>query len=68
VIRIISVSGHTINEAVESPMDDFEDAVQALAAISEGIEVVVTRDKTSFINSGLQVFTPQTFLDYLENQ
>jgi predicted nucleic acid-binding protein len=47
-------------------MEDFEDAVQAVAAQWEGIEVVVTRDKNGFKNFGMTVFTPQEFLTFLD--
>ncbi|MDR1964088.1 MAG: PIN domain-containing protein [Planctomycetaceae bacterium] len=65
-LTILPVTHKTIRNALDSPMDDFEDAVQAVAAQSEGIEVVVTRDKTGFKNSGMTVFTPQEFLTFLD--
>jgi predicted nucleic acid-binding protein len=43
-------------------MKDFEDAVQATAAQRNGIEVIITRNKDDFANSGLKVFTPDQFL------
>jgi predicted nucleic acid-binding protein len=46
-------------------MKDFEDAVQAAAAQDFGIDIVVTRDKTGFSNSGLQVYLPEEFLEKL---
>jgi len=46
-------------------MDDFEDAVQAAAAKDSGIGIVVTRDKSGFLKSGLRVYSPEEFLDAL---
>ena len=47
-------------------MKDFEDAVQAAAARDFGIDVVVTRDKTGFHDSGLRVYLPKEFLETLK--
>ena len=47
-------------------MKDFEDAVQTAAAKHFGIDTIVTRDKEGFINSGLQVYTPEEFLEVLK--
>jgi predicted nucleic acid-binding protein len=64
-LEIIAVNRHTIETAIESGMTDFEDAVQAAAAQDFGIDIVVTRDKTGFQNSGMQVYSPEEFLETL---
>jgi len=60
--RILPVDRRTIREALDAPMADFEDAVQAVAVKKIGVNIVVTRDKTGFSNSGLQVYSPEEFL------
>jgi len=65
-IRIIGVDEKTINTAIESEMDDFEDAVQSAAAHSCYVDIVVTRDKTGFHNSTLRVYSPEEFLETLQ--
>ena len=62
ILKILTVNHAIIEAAFNSDMDDFEDAVQAAAAKSCGIDIVVTRDKAGFQNSGLQVFSPEEFL------
>ena len=62
-IRIVRVDRHTIEAAIDSDMHDFEDAVQTAAAKDFGIDIVVTRDKTGFSNSGLHVYLPVEFLE-----
>ena len=62
---ILTVGDETIGEALSLPMEDFEDAVQAVAAKHSGIDIIVTRDKSGFSNSGLQVYTPKEFLEAL---
>jgi len=64
-IRIIRVDRMTIEAAIDSGMTDFEDAVQAAAAQDFGIDIVVTRDKPGFGDSGLQVYSPEEFLENL---
>ena len=66
---ILTVGDETIGEALSLPMEDFEDAVQAAAAKNSGIGIIVTRDKAGFSNSGLQVYTPEEFLEvFLKSQ
>jgi len=65
-LTILTVSEETIGKALALPMDDFEDAVQSVAAQDVGIDIVVTRDKTGFSNSGLQVYSPEEFLEMLK--
>ena len=65
-IRVIRVDDKTINTAIESGMKDFEDAVQAAAAQEVYVDIVVTRDKKGFHNSGLQVYSPEEFLKALK--
>jgi predicted nucleic acid-binding protein len=65
-LRIVPVIQKTIGGALNSGMDDFEDAVQAAAARDFGIDIIVTRDKTGFLNSGLRVYSPEEFLEILE--
>jgi predicted nucleic acid-binding protein len=64
-LTILTVGETTIGEALAFPMDDFEDAVQAAAAKDSGIDIVVTRDKEGFRNSGLHIHSPEEFLETL---
>jgi predicted nucleic-acid-binding protein len=64
-IRVIRVDEDTIKAAIQSGMDDFEDAVQTVAAKNVYVDIVVTRDKEGFHNSGLQVYSPEEFLEAL---
>ena len=64
--RILSVDRRTIREALDAPMTDFEDAVQAVTVRKIGVHDVVTRDKTGFLDSGLRVYSPEEFLESLK--
>jgi predicted nucleic acid-binding protein len=61
--RILAVDRRLIREALDKPMPDFEDALQAVTAVKIGVNDVVTRDKEGFSNSGLQVYSPDEFLE-----
>ena len=65
-IRVIGVDKETIETAIESGMKDFEDAVQAAAAQDFGVDIIVTRDKTGFLDSGLRVYSPEEFVETLK--
>jgi predicted nucleic acid-binding protein len=65
-LRILPVIRETIRAALDSGMPDFEDAVQSAAAQDFGIDIVVTRDKIGFSNSGLQVYLPEEFLEMVK--
>jgi len=65
-LRIIPVIRETIRGALDSEMDDFEDAVQAAAAQDCDIDIVITRDKTGFHDSGLNIYSPEEFLETLK--
>ena len=65
-LQIMPVIRETIREALDSGMPDFEDAVQAAAAQDFGIDIVVTRDKTGFIDSTLRGYSPEEFLETLK--
>jgi len=64
-LLILPVIRKTIRAALDSGMKDFEDAVQSAAAYDLDINIVVTRDKNGFRDSGLQVYSPEEFLKAL---
>ena len=64
--RILTVDRRLIREALDAPMSDFEDAVQAVTALKIGVTAVVTRDKKGFLDSCLQIYSPEEFVRALE--
>lgn len=48
--------------AVALPMPDFEDALQAAAAMACGAQAIVTRNGRDFKGSPVPAMTPETFL------
>jgi len=50
-------------KAFKSSFKDFEDAMQYYSALSEGCDVIITRNKKDFTESTIPVMEPQEFLD-----
>jgi predicted nucleic acid-binding protein len=48
--------------ALDWPMNDFEDALQAAAALSCGAQAIITRNGPDFRNSPVATMTPEAFL------
>jgi predicted nucleic acid-binding protein len=59
VFEIATVDGVVIQEALQLPLSDFEDAVTAVAARLAGCECIVTRDPKGFRGSPVRFLTPE---------
>ena len=62
---VTTVDADTVNRAVGSSFDDFEDAIQHYSALLDGVDCIVTRNKADFEESDIPVLEPQEFLDSL---
>ncbi len=54
-----------IRAALQSPITDFEDAVTSEAAKAIGLEIVVTRNISDFVNSAVPAMLTEDFLAIL---
>jgi predicted nucleic acid-binding protein len=59
VFRVAAVDGAAVNDALNSPSSDFEDAVTAAAAQAAGCDYIVTRDPKGFRGSPIRCLTPE---------
>jgi len=59
VFGVAAVDGVVVQEALQSPLSDFEDAVTAAAARLAGCECIVTRDPKGFRGSPVRSLTPE---------
>src|SRR6266536_2326485 len=59
VFRVAAVDGAVVQEALQLPFSDFEDAVTAAAARLAGCECIVTRDPKGFRGSAVRSLTPE---------
>lgn len=61
--NISSVDEAMVDSALHSSFKDLEDAMQYYSALSEGCDVIITRNKKDFVESTIPVMEPQEFLD-----
>ncbi len=66
VFGVAAVNGAVVQEALQLPFSDFEDAVTAAAARVAGCEYIVTRDPKGFRASPVRSFTPEAVTPLLE--
>nr|VFJ57303.1 MAG: Predicted nucleic acid-binding protein, contains PIN domain [Candidatus Kentron sp. FW] len=64
-VDVASVDKNIVMEALRSEVPDFEDAIQVYSAKQAAITVIVTRNENDFAGSGLDVQSPQSFLENL---
>lgn len=63
IVDVIGVDKNVIIKALNSSLEDFEDAIQVSAAEYHEIETIVTRNKSDFDQSGLEIVTAKELID-----
>ena len=64
----IDVTGDIIQQALGSPLKDFEDAIQLNTALAnKKIQAIVTRDPKGFKNSDISILTPEEAVSIIES-
>lgn len=66
VLEVVAVDKSIVVSALDSPLKDFEDAVQSEAAKTMGLDFIVTRNVKHFGCSPVSAVPPETLLDRLE--
>ena len=66
VFGVATVDGAVVQEALQLPFSDFEDAVSAAAARLAGCECIVTRDPKGFRGSPVRSLTPEAVIPLLD--
>ncbi len=68
LLTTVTVDNRTIEEALDSDITDFEDAIQIASALSvTGLHSVITRDKKDFKSSQILIQSPKEFLNAFKN-
>ena len=62
LVSVLAVDNKTIDLAIASDFNDFEDAIQYYTAIENGITILVTRNIKDFKKSNIKIMTPETYL------
>jgi predicted nucleic acid-binding protein len=65
VFGVAAVDGAVVQEALQLPCSDFEDAVTAAAARLAGCEYIVTRDPKGFRGAPVRSLTPEAVMPLL---
>ena len=68
VFGVATVDSVVIQEALQLPFSDFEDAVTAAAARVAGCECIVTRDPKGFRRSPVRALTPEALTPLLNKE
>jgi predicted nucleic acid-binding protein len=68
IFQIMPVDREVIDQAIELPSADFEDAVQQSCAIRAGAICIVTRDERHFARSVIPAIAPDAFLAKIESE
>jgi predicted nucleic acid-binding protein len=67
VFDVVGIDEKTIRQALDSPVRDFEDAIQYHSAIHGQADCIVTRDLKHYRHADLPVLTPEDFLAAMES-
>lgn len=62
IVHPIDITGSIIDKAIDSPISDFEDAVQFYSAIYSDCDYIITRNVKHFPKDEIPVLTPSAFL------
>lgn len=65
LVTVLPVDSKTIELAISSDFNDFEDAIQHTCAIENGLTTIITRNIKDFKKSSLAILTPETFISLL---
>ena len=62
MVTVLSIDSKTIDLAIASGFNDFEDAIQYYAAIENGITTLITRNIKDYKKANINVMSPESFM------
>jgi len=65
VFRVCTLTESMLISAIGLPLEDYEDAVQSISALADGLDFIITRDIKDFANSPIRAITPAEFVKEL---
>ena len=66
VFEVVELDKQILQQALDSPVKDFEDAIQFHCAVRGNADCIVTRDLRHYRNADLPVMSPGSFLAALD--
>jgi predicted nucleic acid-binding protein len=68
IFNIIPISGNILKNALNSNVEDYEDAVIEICAIDNNIDYIISRNLNDFSKSKIKAISPSDFLILLNKQ
>lgn len=65
-LKVASVNDRIIKKAIRAGWNDFEDCVQANAALSNKVKYIITRNEKDYSDSKIQAINPHDFISILK--
>ena len=65
IVHVGHLKESTVDRALSSGWNDFEDALQHFCAVENSCDAIVTRNRSDFIQSEIPVYTPLEILDLI---
>lgn len=62
LVNVLNIDTKTIDLAISSDFNDFEDAIQYACAIEHNLKMIITRNLKDFKKSSIPVMSPETFI------
>ena len=63
--KICVIDNRILQNAHNSPITDYEDAVQHECAVAENLDAIVTRNVKDYKNASIKVYSPTEFLQII---
>ena len=62
IVDILGIDRKVIVESLDSPVVDFEDAIQSVSSYLNNIDYIITRNEKDFVKSPIKALSPADFL------
>lgn len=62
IFSLVPLDSQIVNQAIDSGIDDFEDAIQFFSAVRAGADVIVTRNARHYPSADIAIQSPAEFL------
>lgn len=66
-LKVLDINSDDVKCALESDMDDYEDALLAFCAKRQKVEYIITRNEKDFKLSPVKSLSPQEFIEQIFN-
>jgi predicted nucleic acid-binding protein len=66
LVNVLAVDNKTIDLAIASDFNDFEDAIQYACAIENNLTTIITRNIKDYKKATIKIVTPETFVSRIE--